>query len=331
MSTNVIDMKGAKEAPRVERSSMETLIISIDMVNRWRLPPWQRPLRVNAKVTAMAEEIKRDGVALSGVITLGRIGKTGEPFIVDGQHRLEAFRISGLTEIIADVRIVHFDSMAEMSDEFVKLNSSLVRMRPDDILRGLEPSSKAMQRIRAACSFVGYDNVRRGGSGTPNPVMGMSILIRCWYSSAPETPVGHLSGRSVTQVAMEMDDKTTSDLIKFAGLCFTAWGREPEFFRLWGGLNFTLCAWLYRRTVLDTNVRGARRYSVLNNSQFRQCLSALAADSAYLDFLLGRALHERDRSPCYSHIRRIFFRRLATEGVEKAQLPSPPWWSGKKI
>src|SRR5262245_12304817 len=159
--TNVIEIKHAKEAPRAARSSMETLIISVDQMNEWQIPPCQRPKRINSKVEILATEIKRDET-IPGIITLGRIGKSSTLYIVDGQHRLEAFKLSGLTEAIADIRIIHCDSMAELAQEFVQLNSSLVRMRPDDVLRGLEPLSRAMQRIRAECGYVGYGQLRRG-------------------------------------------------------------------------------------------------------------------------------------------------------------------------
>jgi hypothetical protein len=37
---------------------METLIITPDQVNAWRIPPFQRPIKVNAKVQEIAEEMK---------------------------------------------------------------------------------------------------------------------------------------------------------------------------------------------------------------------------------------------------------------------------------
>jgi uncharacterized ParB-like nuclease family protein len=322
MTTNVIEIKNAKEAPRSERSSMETLIISTDMVSTWQLPPFQRPKRINAKVQAMAEEIKQSACAIQGVITLGKLGKAGALYIVDGQHRLEAFKMSGLEEVIADVRIVHFTSMAEMADEFVLLNSALVKMRPDDVLRGMEPSSKGMQRIRSECAYVAYDNVRRGDKNSP--VVSMGLLLRSWGGSAMDTPVAYVSGRTAAQLGLELDDATTDDMIRFLHLAFQAWGREPQYYRLWSALNLTMCMWLYRRLVLD-RTRGVKRFVVLTDSQFRQCLMALSADDTYVDWLQGRRLDERDRSPCYSHMRRIFAKRLIAEGNPKPLLPAPAW------
>ena len=317
---NVINMKGAREAPRAQRSSMETLIVSVEQVNKWAVPPFQRPLHVNPKVQALAEELKRDGVSISGTITLGRLPNDTAVYIVDGQHRLEAFKITGLPEVIVDVRIVHFDNMADMAEEFVRLNTALVRMRPDDLLRGLEPTAPTLQRIRRDCAFVGYTAVRRGGNG--NPILGMSIVLRCWGASAAETPA--YLYKAITQYAYELDEQETALLIRFLNLAFTAWGRESEYYRLWAALNLTMCMWLYRRLVID-KVRGTKRYVVLSDAEFRQCMMALSTDDVYLDYLQGRVIGDRDRSPTFSHLRRIFVKRLQAGGMARPLMPQPAW------
>lgn len=319
---NVIDIKGAREAPKSARSSMETLIISLDQINKWQSPPFQRPVAVNAKVRAVAEELKRDGVCISGIITLGKIGKASELYVVDGLHRLEAFRISGLTEIIADVRIVYFDSMGEMSKEFEQLNTALRRMRPDDILRSLEFTCAPLRRIRSECGFVGYDNVRR--SHQSGPILSMAVALRCWSASVSETPSSNMSNKSTAHVADEMDETSSGELIRFLHVAHVAWGRDPEYYRLWGTLNFTLCMWLWRRLVID-KVRGVKRFVVLSESQFRQCMMSVSADPIYVEWLQGRIMCDRDRSPAYSHLKRIFAKRLQTEGMSRPLLPAPAW------
>jgi hypothetical protein len=319
---NVINMKGVREAPRAQRSTMETLIVSVEQVNKWTVPPFQRPLRVNSKVEALAEELRRDGVSISGTITLGRLPNDAAVYIVDGQHRLEAFKITGMPEVIVDVRIVHFENLADMAEEFVRLNTALVRMRPDDLLRGIEPTAPALQRIRRECPYVGYDGVRRGGASSP--VLGMSIVLRCWGASAAETPANHLQGRTITQYAQDFDEAEAGLLIRFLNLAFAAWGREPEYFRLWAALNLTMCAWLYRRLVID-KVRGVKRFVILNDTEFRQCLMALSTDALYLDYLQGRVLGDRDRSPSYNHLRRLFSKRLQAAGNARPLMPQPAW------
>lgn len=324
---NVVHIKGSREAPKSARSTMETVIISIDQVNQWRIPPFQRPVRVNAKVQAIAEEMK-GGVEITGVITLGRIEKDHVLYIVDGQHRIEAFRISGMSEIIADLRIVQFQNMAEMSDEFVRLNSALVRMRPDDILRGLEASTPFLAKIRKECPFVGYDNIRR--SSNSSPMLGMSQVIRNWAGSTAETPASTLpGGGSVGSAALLLDANGVDDVIRFLNIAHLAWGRDPEYFRLWGSLNLTICMWLWRRLVINVSRSGTTRYITLTAPQFKQCLMALSANHDYLDWLPGRNLNDRDRSPCYVRIKNIFTRRLTEDARDKKKilLPLPAWAS----
>src|SRR6185503_10352812 len=98
---------GAREAPKSKRSRMETLLVSQAQVASWQNPPFQRPMNVNAKVRSLVDELKTEGGIVPGVVTLGTLPgeNKGMPYIVDGQHRLEAFKISDLAECIVDVRI----------------------------------------------------------------------------------------------------------------------------------------------------------------------------------------------------------------------------------
>lgn len=321
MSLHLI--KGTKAAPKASRSTMETVIVSIEQVNAWRLPPFQRPLRVNAKVQVIAEEMKCEGTSIPGILTLGKLTGENVYYIVDGQHRAEAFRISGLTEAIADLRIVHFDTMAEMADEFVQLNSAIVRMRPDDLLRGVTPSLPVIQRLMQECPFIGYDNIRR--RDTSGPIVSLAAVLRCWHTSSFEVPSGGNSGVTITQAAKMLDSDSAGKLIRFLTLAITAWGRDPEYFRMWGNLNVALCMWLYRRMVLDTVRRGNSRVTVLTDTSFKQGLMALSADSNYIEWLTGRLLNDRDRSPALARIKTIFARRLAETVTGKFNMPQPAW------
>lgn len=322
---NVINLKGGRSAPKSQSSRMETMIVSIDQVRQWRVPPFQRPIRINAKVMSIAEQLKRGEVMISGIVTLGKIARDPTHYIVDGQHRLEAFRISELAEIIVDLRIIEFDDMAEMAEEFVRLNSALVRMRPDDILRGLEPTSTVLGTIKKECPFVGYDQVRRGNA---NAILSMSAVLRCWAGSAGETPTATAgAGISASQVAAQMDADSTQQLVRFLKCAFEAWGRHPEYYRLWSNLNLCLTMWLWRQLVLDTQRGGNKRIVVLTEAQFRKCLTALTASANYLDWLIGRNMTERDRSPAYAKIKELFVSRLSTETTRKVQLPQPSWAS----
>lgn len=321
---SVINLRGAKEAPKSQQSRMETIIVSQPMVSSWKIPQFQRPLRVNEKVRLVTEQIKKSE-EIEGVLTLGQVKNDPSHYIVDGQHRVEAFKLSEMEGAIADVRIVTFDTMADMADEFVRLNSSLVKMRPDDILRGLENSNPALKAIRKSCEFVGYDQIRRGKSG---PVLSMSALLRCWAASTYETPAGSSAGMSAAGLAQSLDQTSMQNMIAFLATAHAAWGRDPEYYRLWGNLNLALTMWLWNRLVIDRDRLGNKRYAILNPTQFKKCMMSLSAEGDYLAWLPGRNLSDRDRSPCYSRIKTIFTRRLADEDHGKRpMLPSPAWAS----
>lgn len=319
----VVNIRGLREAPVASQSRMETALITPVQAKDWRVPPFQRPLRVNAKVLAMAEEMKANRVEISGVLTLGQIKGDSMVWLVDGQHRREAFLLSGLPEIIADLRLVKFASMAEMAEEFVRLNSSMVKMRPDDILRGLEETIPALAKIRKDCGFVGYDNIRRNNSSAP--VLGMSALLRCWAASLGETP--SQGGLSASGFATTMTPESTEELIRFLLTAHAAWGRDPEYFRLWSNLNLSVCMWLWRKLVVDRERAGSKRYAVLSIDAFKKCLMSLSASGDYVDWLQGRSLNDRDRAPCYGRLKVIFVKRLTEEARDnrRPMLPQPAW------
>lgn len=313
----------AREAPKSKRSSMQTLIFNVAEIGQWRVPPFQRPIRMNAKVQALAADIGHDGGVIPGIITLGTVAGDSATYIVDGQHRLEAFRISGLKECIGDFRLCSFDTMGEMATEFVELNSNLVAMRPDDILRGLEGSIGPMRKLRQECPFIAYDHIRRGGGSSP--VVSMSLVLRCWNGSAFDTP--RTAGTPVVQIAESLTDDSVGELIEFLKLALDSWGRDIEYARLWSALNLAICMWLWRRLVRDRARSGTQRHIVLSTKQFSACLMALSASNTYVDWLQGRLLSDRDRGPAYGRIKKLFVDRLTADGVQRVLFLQPPWAS----
>lgn len=320
---NVVALKG-NLAPKSARSSMETMLLNIEQVNQWLIPPFQRPLRVNDKVRALAEQLKNDGGVIPGVITLGKIG--GKPiYIVDGQHRVESFRISGLNECIADVRLCQFDDIADMAEEFVLLNTAIVRMRPDDVLRGMESSLPPIQKIRNECPWVGYEQIRR--SAESGPVVSMSVVLKTWLGSAYETPV--CGGTASAHLARDIDMQGATQCVAFMQLAFAAWGRDLSQSRLWATLNLALCMWLFRRLVLNRDDLAEKRYTRIDAAMYKKCLMSVAADINYHDWLQGRLMRDRDRSPAYARLKAIFARRIQNETGTKAKLPAPAWFSSR--
>lgn len=299
------------------RTTVDTILITPELVKKWLNPPFQRPLRINEKVRALATTVTEAGGVIPGVITLGVMN--GETYLLDGQHRREAFLLSECAEGYTDIRRHYFESIAEMGEEFVNLNSQLVRMRPDDMLRGLEGSYPAIGALRKACPFVGYDQIRRGAG---SPILSMSAVLRCWTGATADVPKG--TSESASHLGQSLTGDVAKECAEFLTLAEKAWGRDPEYHRLWGGLNLTLCMWFYRRTVLSAySAKSAR----LTREQFGRCLMSLSANSAYLEWLTGRMLSDRDRSPGYGRIKIIFVKRLFEDMGKKAILPAPAWVS----
>jgi hypothetical protein len=312
-------IKPSTEAERSTRTTLDTIEVTPHELKSWKVPPFQRPLRVNEKVKALAVTIKDDSGVIPGILTIGILDK--QRYILDGQHRREAFLLSECLIGYVDVRIAHFDSMAEMGEEFVNLNSQLVRMRPDDILRGLEGTHAPVAKVRRRCPFVGYDMIRRGEK---SPMLSMSALLRCWFASSPEVPSA--GGLTSVGILHQFTDEEADNVIAFLDMAMHAWGRDVEYQRLWLNLNLTLCMWLFRRLVIANTSYSARTHKV-SKELFAKLLMSLSADESYLDWLVGRQLRDRDRSPCYGRIRSSFAARFHSETGKKATFPSPAWAS----
>lgn len=309
-------VKPTTAAQMSTQTTLDTIEVTPDLVRSWKVPPFQRPLRINDKVTLLAEQIKREGGVIPGVIVLGILNK--ERYLVDGQHRRESFLLSECIVGYVDIRVLHFSDMAEMGEEYVNLNSRLVNMRPDDVLRGLESTFEALGKIKKRCQFVGYDQIRRGDK---SPVLSMSALLRCWTSSATEVPRAAGSALALART-LSMEDADTC--IDFLSLAYAAWGRDMVTSRLWANLNLTLCMWLYRRVVVASYSPNVPK---ITKDSFSKCLMSLAADATYPDWLLGRNNGQRDSSPAYKRIKEAFARRLEIETGKKPRLPQPAWAS----
>lgn len=310
-------VKPSTDAEKSTQTTLETIEVTPDLVRSWKLPPFQRPLRINDKVMLLAEQIRRDDGVLPGVFTIGIIGK--DRYLVDGQHRREAFLLSECVIGYCDVRICHFDDLAAMGEEYVNLNSRIVNMRPDDILRGLEGTYEPLAKLRRRCPYVGYDQIRRNEKG---PVLSMSALLRCWVGSVTEAPRG--GGTSAMQLAKTLSMEDADQCIGFLACAFSAWGRDLAYARLWTNLNLVLCMWLYRRIVIGAYSAKTKR---ITPEQFTKCLMSVSADSSYLDWLVGRQVGNRDMSPAYKRLKAIIAGRVESDTGHKYVTPMPAWAS----
>lgn len=302
-------------AQRATQTKVDTIVVTPTVLKEWKSPPFQRPLRTNAKVIALSEKIKVDGGVLPGIVTVGIFDRV--KYLLDGQHRREAFLISECKEGFVDVRYATFDSMAEMGEEFVNLNSSLVRLRPDDILRGLEGTSAALTFIKKSCTYVGYDQIRRGDKA---PILSMNQLLRNWRGSAAPTPSAGGVTAVVLAQTLTLDDARL--VVDFLNCVYRAWGRDHEYGRLWNALNLTLCMWLWRNTVTG---QFASQTTKVTKEMFTKCLMSLSANEHYLSWLVGQPFNDHSRSPAYTRLKAIFGKRINEEMGKLPRLPSPPW------
>lgn len=307
------------------KSKMETLRLTKTFILSWKKPEFQREFRETPKIHDLIQELKLTNGAVPGVITLGEVVRSGakETYLVDGQHRTQAFLQAGLEFGYADVRICQFDNMSEMAEAFVQLNQSLVRMQNDDILRGIEGSNPYLSQIRKACPFLGYDKIRKVRQDhTAKHVLSLTVALRAWFGSATPTPS---AGPKTVDAAAMLDDENLEQINDFYGMLFDAWGGDQEHFRLWCGLNIGLLAWLWRRMVLGQFITPVHHSTKITKVQFRSCCMALATDSLYLDWLQGRNMRYSDRSPAYGRIRDIFKKRLVVLEVKGCKFPQPEW------
>src|SRR5262245_58856404 len=286
------------DAERATKTTMDTIEVTPKLVASWKNPPFQRPLHINTKVKHLIEEVRRDGI-IPGILTLGVLD--GEVYIVDGQHRLNAFLQANLPLAYADVRWHYLDTMAAMAAEFVRLNSCLVRLRPDDILKGLEQSNPFLRKIRMKCPYVGYDVIRRTQHA---PVLSMSTFLRVWFGTRAESPV--LWGSAIL-VAEQLDEAETDAAIEFVQTCFEAWHRDVEYAKLWSSLNLILCGWLWRNVVRadQKSKNGYSRSTRMSIDQFKRGMMSLSASSDYLEWLVGRRISDHDRAPAYHRMKAI--------------------------
>lgn len=317
---NLAILKPKTAVEKRTHTTVDTIAITPALIATWKKPPGQRPLTENRRVQSLAGAIKQDGGVIPGVLTLGVLD--GEYWVIDGQHRLLAFSLSGAHDGYADVRYFHATNIADINREFVELNSKLVTMRPDDFLRGMEDSVPALQQIRKACPYIGYDFIRRNPKSAP--VVSMSATLRNWRASAYDTPSPQQT-LPIVQVAQTLTVEDTRNLIDFMELAHAAFGREWEYARFWTALNMALCMWLYRNLVLSQYSQTTPR---LDKPTFGKCLLAVSADSRYQDWLLGRSFGDRDRSPAYARLKTIFARRLNAELGHPVRLPAPAWANG---
>ena len=75
MTTTFKIVKPQTEAERTTHTTMDTIEVTPNLVRSWKLPPFQRALRVNEKVQTLAQHIKEQGGVIPGIMTIGVLDK----------------------------------------------------------------------------------------------------------------------------------------------------------------------------------------------------------------------------------------------------------------
>jgi hypothetical protein len=304
---------------------METRIVTLAELESWQLPPVQGVFKVNKRVLEYVDELKRNGGIIGGVITLGRLPNDARLWKVDGCHRTQGAIMSGLTQFFVEIRTIEFQTMGELAEEYVKMNTPLSRKTPNDILRAMEENLPNMRLLHEQCSFIGYDNIRR--CVTSSPIIGMAQVLRTWNGAKQETPGGGGQSGGPREIAEEFDARDVEELSSFLNSVYGAWGMDPEYHRLWGSLNLTMCMWLFQQLVLGK--REPRKKTIyLTVAQFGRCMMSVSASGDYVDWVRGRQMSERDRSPCYTRLKKIIGMRILEDTGQRPMFPQPAWYSG---
>jgi hypothetical protein len=306
--------------PPLPPTEMDAKIVSLEEMNSWVLPSFQRAEKLTAKVKEAAAELKTNGGIVSGTILLGKLrGDDATIYLVDGQQRRLACNLSGEKQFYIEYSLKTYVSFIAMAGEFTRANGRLVAFKPDDHLRAFEVTHPHLKKLREDCNFLGYGHAGRNAREGRGSILSMSCALKCWFGSAQESPAVY---GQATELVEQLDEIQCQHMTVFLNLAFGAWERDKCHIRMWANLNLLMCMYLYRKLVIEP------RGSTLPKGMFRNCLMSVAADSTYSDWLLGRQVYERDRDPCFKRLKRIFLARLAQEynGKNRFQFPKPEWF-----
>jgi hypothetical protein len=306
------------KAQRTTRTRVDTIAFTLEEMESWKRPSFQREITVTKKMKQAVEFITESGGVFPGVITLGVIDGTKEIYKIDCHHRCEAFKQTGCTTGYSDVRWL-YGTMEDFADEYRRLNEQISPTRPDDRLRAAAVSNPQIEKLRSSCKVVAYG---RRAAGERKISVSMSSVLRAWHNASRSIPAARGKAASAVEIVDQISDSDLNHLIKLIHLCESAWGRDLEYAALWGQMNLTMVMWLYTRMVVEKPA--SVKLKQLSPALFEKCLLSLSADARYVEWLRGRngGTH---RTPCYSRIKDNFARRLFQETGQRHNLPQPEW------
>ena len=120
-----------------KKKRVDTIVLDQATIAKLKNPTFQRPFRMTPSVQAVVDEIRSTGI-FPGILTVGVYDS--HVWVIDGQHRLEAVRISERGDVLADVHYLDCDSEDEMAEEFRKTQHCSRQVRP----RRFTPSARGI-------------------------------------------------------------------------------------------------------------------------------------------------------------------------------------------
>lgn len=302
---------------------VEKIIITHEIVEGWKKPPFQRPVAIGRNLGKLAVNLQDDEFLLT-TIYLGVLD--GVTYIVDGQHRKEAFIASGLRRLVAPVTTRYYPDgtagLTRMCEDFLKINTHVKNPTANDKLRALEPTNPLIGKIREDCPFVGYSGFRRSDS---SPIVSMAQAIRALVISAQEAPGS--AGRSAVDHAVEMRSSEVNGLKTFLKLAYESWGRDAENKYLWSPMNLTMCLWFFRRMLRSPSSSGSLGNTT--QAQFLDIFFGLMSNRRYRALLQGNKggrLHDSNtRNPVCRELMKTIKAQLKKDGTKSPYIPKPSW------
>ena len=191
----------AKNELPVAPFDMKVMAVTRKTIEGWAKPDFQRPVAENKNLGELAVQIQDQGWLLTAIYLGIWMGKT---YLVDGQHRMQAFIASGLEQMSVPVITKYYldgaKGLAAMCEDFLRINSHIKNPTANDMLKALEGKNSHIKEIRTNCPFVGYTHLRRTESA---PILGMAQAIRALVVSRQEIP-GSWMGKSAASHGAEL-------------------------------------------------------------------------------------------------------------------------------
>lgn len=316
-----VSPESAHERPELLREGgvrSEVVVVTVALVNSWERPDFQRMFKQTKNVVDATNQIGRTE-EIPGTIWIGVW--EGRSYVVDGQHRIEAFLGANIAEALASVAFKAFDSYDAMARFYRMINTPLRSFSAQDNLKAAAVEYESLRIIEREATFASWYKPKRNSGKT----IQISSMVRFWGMARSDAPGG---SAQVVAVAAGMNKLAAHRLCVFGSLCHDAWGTDSGYAALWGGLNFPVVLWLYARTVLR-DPEPSLRVTRLDQPAFKKALVSLC-DESYVDWLRGRNSLQNFRSPCYNKIKQRFKATLEKRG-ERLTLPSPDWASNNAV